>query len=89
VVKVAATTLDTLTDQPNLDKESCFYRLPLSFGALKLNQIEIDAKQLSNEVANISGGNSLWDNFKTHFNSVYQSWAGRLAYPMLLYLEPH
>jgi hypothetical protein len=37
------TTLDTLTDQPNLDKESCFYRLPLSFGALKLNQIEIDA----------------------------------------------
>jgi hypothetical protein len=51
--------LDTLTDQPNLDKESCFYRLPLSFGALKLNQIEIDAKQLSNEVANISGGNSL------------------------------
>jgi hypothetical protein len=42
--------LDTLTDQPNLDKESCFYRLPLSFGALKLNQIEIDAKQLSNEV---------------------------------------
>ncbi|CAC9464001.1 FIG023873: Plasmid related protein [uncultured Gammaproteobacteria bacterium] len=64
------TTLDTLTDQPNLDKESCFYRLPLSFGALKLNQIEIDAKQLSNEVANISGGNSLWDNFKTHFNSV-------------------
>jgi hypothetical protein len=24
------TTLDTLTDQPNLDKESCFYRLPLS-----------------------------------------------------------
>ncbi|VVH58960.1 FIG023873: Plasmid related protein [uncultured Gammaproteobacteria bacterium] len=64
------TTLDTLTDQPNLDKESCFYRLPLSFGALKLNQIEIDAKQLSNEVANISGSNSLWDNFKTHFNSV-------------------
>jgi hypothetical protein len=33
-------------------------------------QIEIDAKQLSNEVANISGSNSLWDNFKTHFNSV-------------------
>lgn len=64
------TTLDTLTDQPNPDKEGCFYQLPLSFGALKLNQIEIDTKQLSHEVANIGRSSSLWNNFKTHFNSV-------------------
>lgn len=63
------TILKTLTAQPDEDIEGCFYPLPLSFGVLKLNQIEIDTKQLADEVVNIDKKDSLWGNFKTHFNS--------------------
>lgn len=63
------TTLQTLTDQPDDDKEGRFYEVPLSMGELKLTQVEIDAKQLAFEVAKKGNKGSLWGRFQTHFNS--------------------
>ena len=79
------TTLDTLTDQPDTlvngssnsndsndtsNSNNWLYPIPLSTGVLKLNQINIDAKQLADEVAKKGRKGSLWGRFQVHFNSV-------------------
>ncbi len=71
LLKVAddITTVDTIN--PRVRRGNDFiYNIPVSFGVLKLNQIEIDAKQLADEVVNLDKKGSLWSNFDTHFNSV-------------------
>jgi hypothetical protein len=79
------TTLKTLTDQPDTvvngssnsndssnssNSNNWLYPIPLSTGVLKLNQINIDAKQLADEVAKKGRKGSLWGRFQVHFNSV-------------------
>lgn len=64
------TTLQTLTDQPDDDKNGWFYKVPLSTGELKLKQVMFDAKQLADEVDKKGDKSSLWGRFQTHFNSV-------------------
>lgn len=66
-------SLPILSDQPDFDedKDGYLYSVPLSLsGALKINQIKIDSKQLSDEIVRNGVKNNLWSRFQVHFNSV-------------------
>lgn len=52
------------------DVHNCLYPIPLSTGELRLNQLKIDAKQLSDEVAKKASKSSLWGRFQVHFKGV-------------------